>query len=90
MLLFREPLYFQFVYLKVTDTKTKTDYADFMQWLVKEHYPQVSKIKLVQDNYNTHSYGAFYENLPFEDARKLKNTLEFHYIPKHASWLTIA
>jgi hypothetical protein len=61
-----------------------------MQWLVKEHYPEVNKIKLVQDNYSTHSYGAFYENLPFEDARQLKNKLEFHYTPKHASWLNMA
>jgi hypothetical protein len=77
-------------HLKVTDTKTKTDYADFMQWLVKEHYPEVNKIQLVQDNYSPHSYGAFYENLPFEDARQLKNKLEFHYTPKHASWLNMA
>ena len=75
-------------HLKVTDTKTKTDYADFMQWIVKEHYSQVSKIKLVQDNYNTHSYGAFYGNLPFEDARQLKNKIEFQYTPKHASCRT--
>lgn len=77
-------------HLKVTDTKTKTDYANFMQWLIKEHYPEVNKIKLVQDNYSTHSYGAFYENLPFEDAQQLKSKLEFYYTPKHGSWLNRA
>ncbi len=77
-------------HLKVTTTKTKADYTDFMQWVVKEHYPNENKIKLIQDNFGTHSYGAFYENLPFEDARQLKNKLEFHFTPKHGSWLNMA
>ena len=77
-------------HLKVMTTKTKADYTNFMQWLVKEHYPNETKIKLVQDNFGTHSYGAFYENLPFEDARQLKNKLEFHFTPKHGSWLNMA
>ena len=57
---------------------------------VKEHYPKNQKIKVVQDNHNTHSYGSFYENLPNEQARQLKNKLEFHFTPKHGSWLNIA
>jgi DDE superfamily endonuclease len=77
-------------HLKVTTTKNKADYANFMQWLVKQHYPNTNKIKLVQDNFGTHSYGAFYENLPFEDARQLKNKIDFHFTPKHGSWLNIA
>ena len=76
-------------HLKVTTTKTKTDYAEFMQWLANEHYPN-QQIKLVQDNYGSHSYGAFYENLPFQQARQLKNKIEFHFTPKHASWLNMA
>ena len=44
----------------------------------------------VEYNLGTHSYGAFYENLPFETARQLKNKLEFHFTPKHGSWLNIA
>jgi hypothetical protein len=75
---------------KVTNTKTKADYAEFMQWVVKEHYPDADKIELVQDNYGSHSYGAFYENLPFEEARLLKNKIDFHFTPKHASWLNMA
>ena len=58
--------------------------------LVKEHYPKDQKIKVVQGNYNTHSYGSFYENLPNEQARELKNKLELHCTPKHGSWLNIA
>jgi DDE superfamily endonuclease len=77
-------------YLKVTSTKTKVDYAEFMYWLSHEHYSTIDKIKLVQDNYSVHSYGAFYENLPVEEARKLRKKLEFHFTPKHASWLNMA
>lgn len=70
-------------HIQVTATKTKADYAHFMDWLVREHYPQERKIQLVQDNFVAHSYGDFYENLPFEQARQLKNKIEFHFTPKH-------
>ena len=76
-------------HIKVTDAKTKVDYANFMNWLGNDLYPN-QQIKLVQDNYGSHSYGAFYENLPFEDARNLKNQIEFHFTPKHGSWLNMA
>ncbi len=77
-------------HLQVRTTKTKADYAQFMDWLVREHYPQAATIQLVQDNYSTHRYGAFYEHLPFDTARALRHTLEFHYTPKHGSWLNMA
>lgn len=77
-------------HLRVTTTKTKADYAHFMQWVVKEHYVAADKIKVVQDNYASHSYGAFYENLPAEEARQLKKKMEFHFTPKHGSWLNMA
>ena len=77
-------------HLRVTTTKTKADYAQFMDWLVQTHYPQARKIKLVQDKYGAHSYGAFYEHLPVETARRLRHQLEFHYTPKHGSWLNMA
>lgn len=77
-------------YSMVCQTKKKADYAKFMKWLADAHYPDADSIKVVQDNYSTHSYGAFYENLPFEEARQLKKKLEFHYTPKHASWLNMA
>jgi len=77
-------------HLQVTTTKTKADYAHFVDWLVQTHYPDAEKIKLVQDNYATHTYGAFYEHLPVETARALRHTIEFHYTPKHGSWLNMA
>ncbi|MDJ0367644.1 transposase [Hymenobacter sp. H14-R3] len=57
---------------------------------MQTHYPEATKIQLVQDNYCTHTYGAFYEHLPVETARQLRHTLEFHYTPKHGSWLNMA
>lgn len=77
-------------HLQVRATKTKADYAQFRAWLVQAHYPEAAKIKLVQDNYSTHTYGAFYGNLPVETARTLRHQLEFHYTPKHGSWLNMA
>ena len=77
-------------HLQVTTTKTKADYAQFMDWLVQTHYPDAPKIKLIQDNYATHSYGAFYEHLPLDTARDLRHRLEFHFTPKHGSWLNMA
>lgn len=77
-------------HLQVRTTKTKADYAHFMDWLVQTHYPQATTIKLVQDNYSPHRYGAFYEHLPLDTARALRHQLEFHYTPKHGSWLNMA
>jgi len=75
---------------QVTTTKTKADYAQFRDWLVQTHYPDAPTIKLVQDNYSTHSYGAFYEHRPLDTARAWRQKVEFHYTPKHGSWLNRA
>ena len=56
---------------------------------MQTHCPGAAKIKLVQDNYSTHTYGALYEHLPVETARQLRHKLEFHYTPKHGSWLNM-
>lgn len=77
-------------HLQVTTSKTKADYAHFMDWLVQTHYPDTPKIKLVQENYATHAYGTFYEHLPLETARELRHRLAFHFTPKHGSWLNMA
>lgn len=77
-------------YLQVRRHRKKQDYAEFMQWLVEQHYPQATTIEIVQDNLNTHSYGALYENLPCQQAYELKNKIHFHFTPKHASWLNMA
>jgi hypothetical protein len=77
-------------YLQVRKQRTKADYADSMDGLVSTHYAATTKVQVVQDNLNTHPSGAFYEHLSAERAHELKNTLEFHFTPKHGSWLNIA
>lgn len=77
-------------YVQVREQRTKKDYAQFMDELVQQHYPQAHKIHLVQDNLNTHHAGSFYEHLPLERAYSLKNKFVFHYTPLHASWLNMA
>ncbi len=77
-------------YLQVRNRRTKADYAQFWDWLVTNHYPQTPHITVIQDNLNTHSYGSFYEHLPAKRAHQLKNLLDFHFTPKHGSWLNMA
>lgn len=77
-------------YVQVRKQRTKKDYAQFMEWLLKEHYSHVAQIELVQDNLNTHTYGSFYEHLPAVQARVLAQKLNFHFTPKHGSWLNMA
>lgn len=76
-------------YGKVRQRRTKADYAAFVDEVLEQHYPDVEKIDLVQDNLNTHKYGSFYERLPLERAAELRNRIIFHYTPKHASWLNM-
>jgi len=77
-------------YLQLPEQRTKKDYAELMDWLLKTHYPDVEKMDLVQDNLNTHQAGSFYEWLAVERAHEMKNKLVFHYTPKHGSWLNMA
>ncbi|GHO61699.1 hypothetical protein KSC_005910 [Ktedonobacter sp. SOSP1-52] len=77
-------------YLKVTEHRTKKDWALFMQEMLEEHYSDAPKVVLVMDNLNTHTPASFYEILPPEQAKALIDRLEIHYTPKHASWLNIA
>lgn len=77
-------------YAQVRKRRTKADYAEFMAHVIDTHYADVAHIDLVQDNLNTHTYGAFYEHLPLRQARILSHQLVFHYTPKHGSWLNIA
>ena len=76
--------------VKVTERRTKQDFARMMQELVDAHFPQAEKIRVVLDNLNTHTPAALYEAFPPEEARRLLKKLEFHYTPKHASWLNMA
>ena len=73
----------------VTDQRTARDYARCLRELVDIHYPEAELIRVVQDNLSTHTAGALYETFPPEEAHRLLRRLEFHYTPKHASWLNM-
>ena len=77
-------------HVQVTERRTRCDYARCMRDLVDVHYPRARKIRLVQDNLNTHDGASLYEALPPEEARRILDRLEFHYTPKHGSWLNMA
>lgn len=73
------------------ERRTAVDYAHEIEWLLTESpYKNVSKIKLVQDNLNTHTISSLYKTFPAKKARELAKRLEIHYTPKHGSWLNIA
>ena len=76
--------------VKVTDQRTRKDWAQAMQELSDIHYPQAEKIIMVLDNLNTHSPASFYETFEPDEARRLINRFEFHFTPKHGSWLNMA
>jgi transposase len=75
--------------VKVTDRRTAVDFAACMRDLTDVHYPEAERIRVVMDNLSTHSAGALYEALPPAEARRVLRRLEFHYVPKHASWLNM-
>lgn len=77
-------------HVKVTDQRTRKDWAQAMQELSDIHYPQAEKIIVVLDNLNTHSPASFYETFEPDEARRLINRFEFHFTPKHGSWLNMA
>jgi hypothetical protein len=69
--------------------RTKRDFAGWLKDLVDVHYPHVETIRLVVDNLNTHTPAVLYEVFPPEEAHRLARRLEFHYTPKHGSWLNM-
>jgi DDE superfamily endonuclease len=75
--------------VKVTERRAARDYAQCMRDLVDIHYPDAEVIRVVQDNLSTHSAGALYQAFPPAEARRILRRLEFHYTPKHASWLNM-
>lgn len=76
--------------LEVTGQRTALDFAKQMRWLVDEAYPEAEVIRVVLDNLNTHSLASLYQAFAPEEARRIARKLEFHYTPKHASWLNMA
>jgi hypothetical protein len=77
-------------HVRVTDRRTKVDWAYALRDCLREYYADAEKIVLVMDNLNTHSPGSFYEAFAPHVARDLTERLEIHYTPKHGSWLNIA
>lgn len=77
-------------HVEVTEHRKKHDFAQQMKWLVDERYPEAEVIRVVLDNLNTHGPGSLYEAFEPAEARRLVAKLEFHYTPKHGSWLNMA
>lgn len=75
---------------KLTDQRTKKDWAHFIQELVDDDYPHAEKIVLVMDNLNTHNGSSLYETFEPAEAKRILDKLEIHYTPKHGSWLNMA
>ena len=75
--------------VEVSARRTAEDYACFMEKL-SEHYRHATRIRLVQDNLNTHTASSFYKHLPASEAFALAQRFEFHHTPKKASWLNMA
>jgi hypothetical protein len=76
--------------VRVTDRRTKIDWAQFIRHLLLTVYPEAAMVVLVMDNLNTHGIGSLYEAFDPVTARALASRLELHYTPKHGSWLNMA
>ncbi|MGH8515627.1 MAG: transposase, partial [Gammaproteobacteria bacterium] len=75
--------------VKVTESRAAVDFAACVRELADLHFPKGERIRVVLDNLSTHSAGALYQALPAPEARRVLRRLEFHYVPKHASWLNM-
>ena len=85
-------------HVAVTERRTMQDFAQQMRWRVDEAYPEIPVVRVVLDNpvsstgqaLNTHRVASLYETFPAQEARRIAKRLEFHYTPKHGSWLNMA
>ena len=77
-------------HVQVTARRTAVDWAHFMREVAERHYPDAKKIVVVMDNLNTHGPGSFYDAFAPAEAKRLAARFEFHYTPKHGSWLNMA
>ena len=75
--------------VKVTDRRAAVDFAACMRELTDLHFRKAERIRVVLDNLSTHSAGALYQAFPACEARRVLRRLEFHFVPKHASWLNM-
>lgn len=76
-------------HVKVTDRRESADFAVCMRDLVDVHYPEAKRIRVVLDNLSTHTEAALYRTFPAHEARRILRRIEFHFVPKHASWLNM-
>lgn len=76
--------------VRVTDRRTATDFADFLRWVVDDGFPEAERVVLVTDNLNVHTVGSLYEAFDPAEARRIAGRIEWHYTPKHGSWLNLA
>jgi hypothetical protein len=77
-------------HVEVTDRRTAIDYANILKYLSDNLLPKARKIRLVQDNLNTHGKASLYEAFPPAQAKRLAERFEWYYTPKHGSWLNMA
>ncbi len=77
-------------HVEVTDRHTAVDFAHLLRDLSDTHFPQAKKIVLMEDNLSTHKPASLYEAFPTAEARRLVERFEWHYTPKHGSWLDLA
>jgi hypothetical protein len=77
-------------HVRVSERRTRKDYAQCLRELLEVHYPKAEKVLLVQDNLNTHDGASLYEAFEPEVARRILDRVEWHYTPKHGSWLNMA
>lgn len=77
-------------YVMPTERRTGKDFAEVLRWLAEELYPDAERLVLVTDNLNTHSTACLYETFVPDRARRIAERLEWHYTPKHGSWLNMA
>ena len=77
-------------HVAVTERRRMGDFAHQMRWLADEAYTKAEKIRVVLDNLNTHRPASLYETFDPAEARRILKRLEFHYTPKHGSWLNMA
>lgn len=77
-------------YVKITERRTKKDWAEYIREIADIHYKEAKKITLVMDNLNTHKPASLYEAFEPEEAKRIWDRFEFIYTPKHGSWLNMA
>jgi len=77
-------------HLKVTERRTRKDWAEAVREIIDVHFPEAEIIDLVLDNLNTHGPASFYEAFEPAEARRLAAKIQIHYTPKHGSWLNMA